>query len=105
MNNSEQVIQKCKEAITKEYGQRLKGVILYGSMARKESTPDSDIDLLVLLDQPFDYFVELRQLVDVLYPTQLESEQLISAKPVLYKDFEMGTVSLYRNAQREGIAI
>ncbi|MBL8089829.1 MAG: nucleotidyltransferase domain-containing protein [Anaerolineales bacterium] len=105
MSNSEQVIRKCKEALTKVYGQRLKGVVLYGSMARKESLPDSDIDLLVLLDQPFDYFVELRQLVDVLYPTQLESEQLISAKPVLYNDFEMGNLSLYRNARREGVKV
>lgn len=105
MSDSEQVIRKCKEALAKEYGQRLKGVVLYGSMAREESLPASDIDLLVLLDQPFDYFVELRQLVDVLYPTQLESERLISAKPVLYKDFEMGTISLYRNAQKEGVVI
>lgn len=105
MDKTNQIIQKCKEVLAKQYGKRLKGVILYGSIARKESTPASDIDLLALLDSPFDYFVELRQLVDILYPTQLESEQLISAKPVLYKDFEMGTVSLYRNAQREGIAI
>ncbi|NJN80077.1 MAG: hypothetical protein HC797_06200 [Anaerolineales bacterium] len=74
-------------------------------MARKESALNSDIDLLVLLDQPFDYFLELRQIVDVLYPTQLESEQLISAKPVLYQDFEMGNLSLYRNAMREGVAV
>ena len=74
-------------------------------MARGDYAVLSDIDLLVLLDQPLDYFTELRQLVDVLYPIQLESERLISAKPVLFKDFELGTVSLYRNARREGVAI
>jgi len=88
-----------------KYGKRLKGVILYGSMARGQDMPDSDIDLLVLLEAPLDYFAELRQLVDVLYPMQLESEQLISAKPVLVNDFEMGTVSLYRNARRDGVAV
>jgi len=88
-----------------KYGKRLKGVILYGSLARGQALPESDIDLLVLLDAPLDYFAELRQLVDVLYPTQLESDQLISAKPVLLKDFEMGTLSLYRNARREGVAV
>lgn len=80
-------------------------MILYGSMARGDNTTSSDIDLLVLLDQPLDYFMELRQLVNVLYPIQLESEQLISAKPVSFKDFELGTVSLYRNARREGVAV
>jgi predicted nucleotidyltransferase len=105
MNTASEIVQKCKEVLAKQYGKRLKGVILYGSMARGDNAASSDIDLLVLLDQPLDYFVELRQLVDVLYPIQLESEQLISAKPVLFKDFELGAVSLYRNARREGVAV
>jgi predicted nucleotidyltransferase len=105
MTTSNQTVQKCKEVLAKQYGRRLKGVILYGSMARGEATASSDIDLLVLLEQPLDYFVELRKLVDVLYPVQLESEQLISAKPASVTDFEMGRLSLYRNARREGVAV
>jgi len=41
----------------------------------------------------------------VLYPVQLESKQLISAKPASASDFELGTISLYRNARREGVAV
>jgi uncharacterized protein len=59
----------------------------------------------VLLSDPFDYFAELRQIMDLLYPIQLESEQLISAKPALANDYEMGSISLYRNVQREGVAV
>lgn len=99
------IITKCKETLAKYYGNRLKGVILYGSMARKQSTSSSDVDLLVLLTPPLDYFIELRKLVDVLYPIQLESERLISAKPVLVSDFELGSISLYRNAKREGVIV
>jgi predicted nucleotidyltransferase len=99
------VIQKCKEALSQYYGSRLKGVILYGSMARGEASPASDIDLLILLASPFDYFVELRKIVDLLYPIQLESEQLISAKPALASDYEIGSISLYRNARREGVVV
>ena len=99
------IIPKCKDALAKYYGARLKGVILYGSMARGEASPASDIDLLVLLSPAFDYFAELRQIVDLLYPIQLEAEQLISAKPVLASDFELGSLSLYRNARREGVAV
>ena len=105
MNVTNEIVLKCKEVLAKQYGKRLKGVILYGSMARGESTPASDIDLLVLLEPPLDYFSELWQVIDVLYPIQLESAQLISAKPVLVNDFEMGSISLYRNAQREGVAV
>ncbi|MDQ1333898.1 MAG: uncharacterized protein QG552_848 [Thermodesulfobacteriota bacterium] len=65
----------------------------------------SDIDLFVLLGKPLDYFSELRQVIDVLYPIQLDSEQLISAKPVSQDEFEPGTIQLYRNAKREGIRV
>ena len=99
------VTRKCKDALLDHYGARLKGLILYGSAARGEADPASDIDLLVLLSPPLDYFAELRRIVDVLYPVQLESEQLISAKPALASDYEMGSLSLYRNAQREGVAV
>jgi predicted nucleotidyltransferase len=80
-------------------------VILYGSIARGDAVAASDIDLLVLLSAPLDYFAELRKIVDLLYPIQLESEQLISAKPALASDYEVGSISLYRNAQREGVAV
>jgi uncharacterized protein len=99
------IVFKCKEVLSQFYSSRLKGVILYGSMARGNAGPGSDIDLLVLLTPPFDYFAELRQIVDLLYPVQLESEQLISAKPALASDYEMESISLYRNAQREGVAV
>jgi predicted nucleotidyltransferase len=99
------IIKKCKETLAKHYGKRLKSVILYGSFARGQASSSSDIDLLVLLTPPLDYFAELRKLVDVLYPIQIESEQLISAKPASVNDFKSGTISLYRNAKREGIAV
>lgn len=99
------IVRKCKEALSEYYGAKLKGVILYGSVARGEALQSSDIDLLVLLSPPLDYFAELRQIVDLLYPIQLESQQLISAKPALASDYELGSISLYRNARREGVVL
>ena len=100
-----EVVQKCKVALENHYGSHLHGLVLYGSVARNQADAMSDIDLLVLLNQPFDYFSELWQLIDVLYPIQLESDHLISAKPVLFHEFEDGAIQLYRNAKREGILI
>jgi hypothetical protein len=48
---TKRVIQKCKEALAKAYGKRLKGVILYGSVARRAvflfSCPLCYTDLIV----------------------------------------------------------
>ena len=99
------IIKKCKIALQKHYKVRFKGLLLYGSKARNQAEISSDIDMLVLLGQPFDFFRELRTISELLYPIQLESEQLISVKPVLEKDYEDGTLQLYRNARRDGAAM
>ncbi len=98
-----EIAQLCKNVLENYYGSRLKGLVLYGSVARNQASAGSDIDLLVLLNKPFDHFEELRRIVDLLYPVQLESEQLISAKPAAEDDFKFGRLQLYRNAKREGL--
>ena len=98
-----EVLKGCKAALESYYGSRFKGLLLYGSMARNQASPASDIDLLVLLSHPIDYFRELHEIIELLYPIQLESDQLISAKPASQDDFEHGIIQLYRNAKREGV--
>ena len=99
------IIQQCRESLESYYGSQFRGLILYGSTARHEASPFSDIDLLVLLNSPFDHFAELRRIVELLYPIQLESERLISAQPAAYDEFEKGSLQLYRNAKRDGVAM
>lgn len=100
-----QIVKRCKNVLKNHYKLQLQGVILYGSMARKTAEPSSDIDMLVLLNKPFDYFRELRKITDLLYPIQLESEQLISAKPAPVDEFENGEIQLYRNVKSEGVVL
>lgn len=98
-------LRRCKAALRSRYGPRFRGLVLFGSAARGEATAGSDIDVLMLVAEPFDYFGELREIIDLLYPIQLDCEQLISAKPALQRDFEAGTTQLYRNAKREGVLV
>lgn len=98
-------LEKCKDKLKGYYGKKFRGLILYGSVARKQASSTSDIDLLVLLKRPFDHFKELRRITDLLYPHQLDSKQLISAKPADVDDFRKGTIQLYRNAKHDGVAL
>ena len=98
------ILKRCNQTLSNYYGEKFKGLILYGSLARDQADNFSDIDLLVLLKEPFNYFQELRTIVELLYPVQLESQNLISAKPAGKGEFESGEILLYRLAKREGIA-
>jgi len=101
----DEIIAACKGILQREYGARFKGMVLYGSVARGTPVPGSDIDLLVLLVSPFDYFQELRRIIELLYPLQLDTDRLISAKPVAQVEFEQGRLQLYRTAKREGVLV
>ena len=96
---------QCKQILEQHYGKQFQGMVLYGSYARHQETEESDLDLLVLLSQPFDYFQELRRIVELLYPAQLESDALISAKPADIEAYQKGELQLYRNILQEEVTI
>jgi len=100
----EEIIQQIKVRLSSKYGRRLHGVVLYGSEARRESGPDSDIDVLVLLEGPVDYGRDLEANLDALYPLSLELGRRISAKPVDASEYDAVDCPLYRQARTEGIA-
>ncbi len=71
-------IKACLQAV---YGDRLRGVVLYGSEARGEATPDSDVDILVLLAGPVALGQELRTIIAALYPLPLEVDRVLAHSP------------------------
>ena len=103
--HTENVLKECKAALSDHYGNRLRGVVLYGSMARGDADAESDIDLLVLLEGPFDFFDELRVIVHLMLDFQLKAGRHISARPADAKEFDNEIIQLYRKAQREGLSV
>ena len=98
-----ELLAEVKERLTAAFGQRLKGVVLYGSEARGDSEPDSDIDMLVLLDEPIRLGADLQAIIEALYPLQLEVFRPLHAMPVGLNEYEAGEFGLYRRAKKEGI--
>jgi len=101
--NQDALLQDIKLRLRMEHGSRLRGIVLYGSEARGEASPDSDIDLLVLLDGMHEYGRDLRRNVDARYPLSLEVGRRISAKPVDSRDYDEVDCPLYRRARQEGV--
>ena len=64
------------------YGGRLKRVLLFGSWARGDAHPESDIDLLVVLDRIDSVWDELRRMDDLLWRHSFGNDTVITALPV-----------------------
>lgn len=99
---SEERLRIIKSRLQEACGERLKGILLYGSAARGDSGPESDIDVLVLLEGPVDYGHDLKTCIHATYPLVLEWDRPISPEPVDVEEYEAERWPLYRNARREG---
>jgi predicted nucleotidyltransferase len=99
------LLARIKSRLQAVYGDRLRGVVLYGSEARGEATPDSDVDIMVLLAGPVVLGRELYKIIEALYPLQLEMNRVLEAFPVDEADYLRGEYAWYRNAQKEGIQV
>jgi predicted nucleotidyltransferase len=105
VNRDDPILRKCRAGLEALYGSRLKGIILFGSTARGQDTPESDIDLLVLLDGPVNGVAEVRRIWHALYPVQLECDRLISIMPADADRYQKGESALYENVLEEGVPI
>ncbi len=101
----DKVRQEIRTRLESAFQERLKGVLLFGSKARGDALAESDIDLMVLLDEPVRLGIDLQRIVDALYPLQLELDAPIHALPVPIGSFEAGEYGVYRNARREGMML
>lgn len=94
--------------IQKIYGLHLKSVILYGSYARGDYTPESDVDIMILVDLPDD---EIDQYADELAEVGFEYnvEHDIWMMPVVrnqdHFNYWVKAYPFYENVQKEGVKL
>ena len=97
------LLKRMKSLLQDAFGDRLRGVVLYGSEVRGAALPDSDIDVIVLIDGPPKDPHDSWACIDALYPLVLELGRPIHAEPVDVAVYEAAEYPLYQEAKREGI--
>lgn len=102
---NQEILQKCKQALSEAFGPRFQGLVLFGSEARGQAGPESDVDLLVLLTGPISLWRDISTCVKAIYPIEPEIDRVFDTIPVNAEDYRNGKWLLFRTAQAEGIAI
>ncbi len=98
------VLEEIRDRLHDLYGDRLRGVVLFGSRARGDHRPDSDYDVAVLLSG-YDYTMpEVFRLAELSWDIQARSGAIVSFKPFPPRR-EWRDTLLSRAVKRDGVVL
>jgi uncharacterized protein len=100
-----QILSELHRGFVKQYGDRLVQLILYGSQARGDATPISDIDVLVVLQGGVDPGDEITQVGGITAALSLKYNVVISCVFVSAERYATEQSPLLLNVRREGVTI
>lgn len=99
------LLRRLTRELKKIYGPRLKKIVLFGSYARGEAAPDSDMDILVVLNDLEGTIKEARRLVPLEAELNLKYGILASCLPMSLADFENELTPFLANVRHEGVIV
>lgn len=101
----EKLLAELKKGLKQLYGERLKGLYLYGSYARGDQREGSDLDVLVVLDDFERAPIELNRTDDLL--DSLSLKYLITISPLFMREIDwlQADKPVLRNARVEGVPV
>lgn len=104
MANLPELLAELKTGLSRIYDARLKGVFCFGSYARGEQDPESDLDILIVLDRLDHYGSEIDRTSALVSALSLKHAVSISRVFVPERDWSDPTSPFLRNARVEAIA-
>jgi len=105
MKHKRTIIKELKAALVARFGQDIKDVILFGSRATGKAHKNSDYDVLVILNNDYDWRYR-DKITTVVYDLELKYDIFIDIKIIstheLFQTIE-GKHPLYQDAMQGGI--
>ena len=84
---------------------KIKQMLLFGSHMSGEALKDSDVDILVNVDESLSPFEVRKELSDLLFEILLEEDEFISVIALPEHFFESYNSPFLLNVEREGVVV
>ena len=99
------ILAETKARLQALCGDRLQRIVLFGSRARGDAAPDSDIDLLLVLAD-LAAIGALDEAIDrVMSELSLKHDTVLSASIATEEEIEHDDLPLFDNVRHEGVAV
>ena len=98
------ILTDLRTGLEEVYGDRLRGLYLYGSYARGDAGRGSDLDVLVVLDRVDSVWEEIERSGHVAAALSLEHDLTVSRAFVSEEQWRNASIPLVRNVKNEGQA-
>jgi predicted nucleotidyltransferase len=104
-NEIKTLLEKLKSGLKQIYGEQFKEAYLFGSYARGDYDPDSDIDILIVLSNFKKYGAELHRTSELIGNLSLEYGITVSVVFSRQREWQTDKLPLLLNIHAEGVAI
>ena len=104
--NHNSILKELKIHLMKNYSSVVKDVILFGSHAKGTASSDSDYDVLIVLDNEYDWRDE-NKILDLCYDIDLKYNILIDAHIISNQELKSarGRQPIFVNAIKTGLYV
>ena len=104
-SRDKKILNELKKNLSSLLGKELNKIVLFGSHAHNKENKDSDFDVLIILENQYDW-KKKRMIRDICYETGLKYDSLIDSK--IISTYELnhtpkGIHPLYKDAIEKGI--
>jgi predicted nucleotidyltransferase len=99
------LVREFRQGLEAMYGERLKGVYLYGSFARGEADEDSDIDVAVVLQGAVNSRQEGKRTIELVSDLSLRENCLLVPFFLSEEEHQGTPYAVHRSIVREGVPV